>query len=157
EWLSSQCVHAPQGVLYLPLMYPRPHLIWVAGLVFQSSATEAILLPGKACGIPYAPFGLAARWFQPLSLFQMLLRHGNWSIGKPASSVAAQPVARLPTNSWHESGIGPLYGTVAPDAFALSAAFLAITRWARSCALPAALRASVAALPAASDSASRCQ
>ena len=42
------------------------------------------MLPGRACGMPYAPEELLrARWFQPLSLFHSLSRHGNWSSPKP--------------------------------------------------------------------------
>src|SRR6478752_7704335 len=36
-------------------MYSIPQMIWVAGLVRQSDAMVAILLPGSACGMPYAP------------------------------------------------------------------------------------------------------
>jgi len=42
-------------------MYPRPHLIWVAGLVCQSAPALAIFEPGSACGMPYAPeYGFSA-------------------------------------------------------------------------------------------------
>src|ERR1035438_3780935 len=53
-----------------------PHKIWVRGLVRQSEPTLAILLPGTACGIPYAPEeGLLACGFQPLSRIHSLLRY----------------------------------------------------------------------------------
>jgi hypothetical protein len=57
-------------------MYPSPQRTCVSGLVFQSAPADAILLPGSACGMPYAPLGLAALAFQPLSLSQSFSRHG---------------------------------------------------------------------------------
>lgn len=53
--LDSEWAHAPHGVLYRLVMYPRPQVICVAGLVAQSAPAEAILEPGSACGIPVAP------------------------------------------------------------------------------------------------------
>lgn len=35
-------------------------MTWVVAFVDQSDATVAILLPGRACGIPVAPEGLYA-------------------------------------------------------------------------------------------------
>src|SRR5215469_16691888 len=65
-------------------MYPRPQRIWVAGLVCQSAPALAILDPGSACGMPYAPdVGLVADGFQPLSRFQRLCRHPNWLDDQP--------------------------------------------------------------------------
>ena len=73
--------------------------------------------PCPSC-CPAAPAGcrtrrseeLLALWFQPLSLVQSLSRHGNWSMPKPASSISAQPIFRLPLYSSQEAGIGPSYG-----------------------------------------------
>src|SRR6478735_4242527 len=45
-------------------MYFRPHLICALALCRQP---EPIFLPGSACGMPYAPPGLPAWTFQPLS------------------------------------------------------------------------------------------
>ncbi len=46
-----------------------PQRIWVRALDRQSGPALAILLAGRACGIPYAPeYGLQANRFQPLSL-----------------------------------------------------------------------------------------
>src|SRR5205809_2117414 len=65
-------------------MYPSPQRIWVAGFVCQSAPALAILEPGSACGIPYAPeVGLVAEGFQPLSAFHRLCRHPNWLDGQP--------------------------------------------------------------------------
>src|SRR5689334_9114686 len=65
-------------------MYPRPQRIWVAGLVCQSGPAEAILAPGRACGIPYAPeLGLLACGFHPLSAFHKLCRQPNWLEDQP--------------------------------------------------------------------------
>ena len=66
---AIQYDQAPHIVPYRPLMYPSPHLIWVAGLVFQSDPADSILDPGSACGIPYAPLLLLLYGFQPLRLW----------------------------------------------------------------------------------------
>src|SRR5262249_41952583 len=41
-------------------------------LFCQSGPAEDILEPGRACGMPYAPLGLAACTFQPLSWSHMV-------------------------------------------------------------------------------------
>src|SRR5690349_10163754 len=115
--------------------------------------------------MPYAPLlAFSARWFQPLSRSHSLFRQPNWSILKPASSISAQPVFRLPENSEHELGIGPSYGLLAAfffssaaltaaassAAFFSAAAFFSIAFFSRVRALLAAALASAAALAAAS-------
>ena len=61
--------------------------------------------------MPYAPLPLFSAFaFQPLSWSHSFSRHGNWSIAKPAASVSAQPVRRLPLYSSQDDGIGPAYG-----------------------------------------------
>ncbi|MNW63938.1 hypothetical protein D3C74_421760 [compost metagenome] len=65
-------------------MYPSPQVIWVAGLVRQSAPALAILEPGRACGIPYAPLDLfSAVAFHLLSFIQSRSRHANWSSPQP--------------------------------------------------------------------------
>src|SRR5215470_11048038 len=60
-------------------MYPRPHLICVAGFVCQSAPADAIFEPGSACGMPYAPeLGFSASYIQPLSLFHRSRRQVHW-------------------------------------------------------------------------------
>ena len=50
-------------------------MICVAGFVCQSGPTVAILLPGNAWGIPYAPvYGFVAFTRQPLSWSHMVTR-----------------------------------------------------------------------------------
>ena len=64
----------PDGDPYTDLMYPRPHRIWVAGLVRQSAPALAIFPAGSDCGMPYAPEdGLRAFHRQPDSTF-----HSRW-------------------------------------------------------------------------------
>ena len=68
---ASSCSQAPCGEPYRSLMYSRPHRICVFALVFQFAPAEAILEPGTACGMPYAPDPrLRARTSQPLSRAQ---------------------------------------------------------------------------------------
>ena len=80
---SSECAQAPHGVVVATLDVAQAPLDLGAGLVSQSAATVAILLPGLACGMPCAPeLSLCALAFQWLSRVQSLSRHGNWSILK---------------------------------------------------------------------------
>ncbi len=73
--------HALQGEPYRSFMYSMPQVICVAGLVRQSSPTLAILLPGRDCGMPYAPEeALVALMSQLLSRMMMLLKHWYWSL-----------------------------------------------------------------------------
>ena len=88
---------------------------------------------------------LAALWFQPLSLVQSLSRQGNWSMPKPASSISAQPVLRLPLYSAQDAGIGPSYGL----ACRLSALARPRARFLRDAAAASALLARSAASLAA--------
>src|SRR6059058_981178 len=74
-------------------MYSRPHLIWVAGLVRQSPPALAILEPGNACGMPYAPLGFAALTRQPLSWFHIVTRQLNWSSPQPRASSIVLAIA----------------------------------------------------------------
>src|SRR3954451_18552090 len=67
-------------------MYPRPHLIWVVALFAQSGPAEAILPPGNACGMPYAPLGLLAWTRHPLSWFHRVTRQAYWSSPQPRSA-----------------------------------------------------------------------
>ena len=43
-------------------------------MVCQSAPALDILLPGSACGMPYAPLAFSASYRQPLSRFQMSCR-----------------------------------------------------------------------------------
>jgi hypothetical protein len=52
QFRATECDHAAHGVPYRPSMYPRPHRIWVAGLVRQSAPTLDIFDPGSAWGMP---------------------------------------------------------------------------------------------------------
>ena len=62
-------------------------MIWVAGLVSQSAPALAILLPGSACGIPYAPLPrLCALTRQPDSRCHSEERQANWSSPHPRAS-----------------------------------------------------------------------
>src|SRR4051812_22656454 len=65
-------------------MYPRPQRIWVRALVRQFGPALDILLPGSACGMPYAlDDGFAAVTLQPLSLFHSCSRQPNWLEPQP--------------------------------------------------------------------------
>src|SRR5271165_4878911 len=64
-------------------MYSRPHLICVAASVCQSGPALAILEPGSACGMPYAPSGFAAVTLQPLSWAHSGSRQENWLDDQP--------------------------------------------------------------------------
>src|SRR5580704_9920851 len=64
-------------------MYSRPHLICVAASVCQSGPALAILEPGRACGMPYAPSGFAAVTLQPLSWAHSGSRLENWLDDQP--------------------------------------------------------------------------
>src|SRR5580693_8338512 len=64
-------------------MYSRPHLICVAASVCQSGPALAILEPGRACGMPYAPSGFAAVTLQPLSCAHSGSRQENWLDDQP--------------------------------------------------------------------------
>jgi len=64
-------------------MYRRPHLIWVLALFRQFGPAEAILLPGTAWGMPYAPeYGLNAWILQLLSRSHSQLTYLNWYFGR---------------------------------------------------------------------------
>ena len=57
-----------------------PQMICVAGLVRQSEAMVAILLPGSACGMPYAPELALVAWMSHIdSRMMMLSKQENWS------------------------------------------------------------------------------
>src|SRR4051794_33088815 len=61
-------------------MYFTPQRIWVRPLVRQSAPSDAILLPGRACGMPQAePRGLVASVRQPLSCSHSGSKHWNCS------------------------------------------------------------------------------
>ena len=56
----------------------------MAAFVCQSAPALAILLPGSACGMPYAPDeGLLAETFHPLSAFHSGCRQLNWDADQP--------------------------------------------------------------------------
>src|SRR3954465_10316032 len=74
-------------------MYPRPHLIWVVALFAQSGPAEAILPPGSACGMPYAPLGLLAWTRHPLSWFQRVTRQEYWSSPQPRFASSSLAIA----------------------------------------------------------------
>src|SRR6187551_948803 len=75
-------------------MYPRPHLIWVAGSVAQLGPAEAIFEPGSAWGMPCAPEeALCAAGFQWLSRFHSESRQPNWSAPKPKSPINARAMS----------------------------------------------------------------
>jgi hypothetical protein len=60
-----------------------PQRIWVLALLRQFPPAEAILLPGTAWGMPYAPeYGLDAWTFQLLSRSQSLRSDLNWCFGR---------------------------------------------------------------------------
>ena len=50
------------------------------------------MLPGSACGMPYAPDGLAASVRQPLSLFHRLTRQENWSLPQPRADTMSAAI-----------------------------------------------------------------
>src|SRR3954451_23870654 len=111
-------------------MYPRPHLICVVALFAQSGPAEAILLPGKACGMPYAPLGLLAWIRHPLSWFHRVTRQEYWSSPQPRFASRSLAIA------FAEPGLGagplgadrPCVG--APDAEPLAAAAVpAVASW----------------------------
>src|SRR4051812_42143620 len=78
-------------------MYFRPQSIWVAGLVRQSEPEVCILLPGRDCGMPYAPEeALRARSFQLDSPVHSRSREPHWLAPKPLASIIRLPMARLP-------------------------------------------------------------
>src|SRR5918998_2519721 len=73
-------LQAAHGLPYRSSMYPTAQMIWVAGLVRQSLPALAILDPGNACGIPYAPeLGLVAVTIHRLSRMMMLSKQVNCS------------------------------------------------------------------------------
>ena len=114
-------------------MYCRPHLICVPALVCQSGPALAILLPGSACGMPYAPeLALLADTLQPLSRCHSESRQENWPdipswASSPWAICCADPeevAATVAACCW---------AVFAAAAFA-AAAFAAAARWARICA-----------------------
>src|SRR6476620_7482265 len=59
-------------------MYSMPQMICVAGFVRQSEPMVAILLPGRACGMPYAPeLALVALMSHMDSRMMMLSKQEN--------------------------------------------------------------------------------
>src|SRR5947209_2699736 len=81
-------------------MYFSPQSIWVAASVFQSEPSLAIFLPGRACGMPYAPDdGFSASTRQPLSRSQSLTRQPNWVLSQPYALIFWRAM------SWAEPGV----------------------------------------------------
>ena len=79
-------------------MYRNPHLIWVRALVRQWLPADAILLPGTAWGMPYAPeYGLNARTLQLLSRSHSLFTYLNWYFGRQGNrrSMILQAIRRF--------------------------------------------------------------
>src|SRR5208282_3407194 len=76
-------------------MYLRPQRTWVLALVRQSGPTVAILAPGRACGMPYAPeYGFSAYLFQPLSAFHSQFRYGNCRCDQPKEGSICRAICR---------------------------------------------------------------
>src|SRR5579859_177477 len=65
-------------------MYRMPQRIWVRAFHCQPGPALDILLPGTACGMPYAPeYGLDAYRFHPLSMAQSRFRYLNCQAFQP--------------------------------------------------------------------------
>src|SRR5215831_6788093 len=76
-------------------MYRRPQRIWVLALLRQFGPAEAILAPGRAWGMPYAPeYGFSANLFQPLSRFHSQFRYGNCRCDQPKEGSICRAICR---------------------------------------------------------------
>src|SRR6516165_4028036 len=76
-------------------MYRRPQRIWVLALLRQFGPAVAILAPGRACGMPYAPeYGFWAYLFQPLSAFHSQFRYGNCRCDQPNEPSICRAICR---------------------------------------------------------------
>src|SRR5258708_24931113 len=65
-------------------MYRMPQRIWVRAFQCQPGPALDILLPGTACGMPYAPeYGLVAYRFHPLSVAHSRFRYLNCQAFQP--------------------------------------------------------------------------
>src|SRR5215469_13112585 len=76
-------------------MYRRPQRIWVLALLRQFGPAVAILEPGRACGMPYAPeYGFSAYLFEPLSRFHSQFRYGNCACDQPKEASIRRAICR---------------------------------------------------------------
>lgn len=103
--LSCLKVSAWQGDPYRSMTYQIPHFTWVIGLVRQFDPKTAILDPGNACGIPYAPLTLPAVGFHFDSAWNVLLMQLYWVLPSRYSAYAFAP-ATVSANLGGAAGLG---------------------------------------------------